>query len=94
MKEHELKTIAFCCISTGIYGYPNDKAAKLAFNTVVEWMKCNPDVLDQVIFCTFLPKDLELYTDPMEEYESKFDDDAKENVSKEIQLILISQLKI
>ena len=35
MKEHELKTIAFCCISTGIYGYSNDTTAKLAFNTVV-----------------------------------------------------------
>ena len=31
MKKHKLKTIAFCCVSTGIYGYPNDKAAKVAF---------------------------------------------------------------
>ena len=70
MKEHELKTIALCCISTGIYGYPNDKASKVAFNTVVEWMDNNPGVLDQVIFCIFLPKDLELYTDLMAEYKS------------------------
>ena len=78
MKEHEPKTIAFCCISTGIYGYPNDNAAELAFKTVVEWMKCNPDVLDQVIFCTFLPKDLELYTNLMAEYESMVEEGEKE----------------
>ena len=84
MKEHELRTIAFCCISTGIYGYPNDSAAKVAFNTVVEWMKCNPDVLDQVIFCTFLPIDLKLYTDLMAEYESKFEDGEKDEVKKEV----------
>ena len=84
MKEHELKTIALCCISTGIYGYPNDKASKVAFNTVVEWMDNNPGVLDQVIFCIFLPKDLELYTDLMAEYERKFEDGEKDEVKKEV----------
>ena len=84
MKEHGLKTIALCCISTGIYGYPNDKASKVAFNTVVEWMDNNPGVLDQVIFCTFLPKDLNLYTDLMAEYESKFEDGEKDEVKEEV----------
>jgi len=72
VKEHELKTVAFCCISTGIYGYPNDKAAKVAFSTVVEWIKSNMDVIDKIIFCTFLEKDLVLYEDLITEYEKKF----------------------
>ena len=73
MKKHNLKTIAFCCVSTGTYGYPNDKAAKLAFNKVVEWMESNPDALNQVIFCTFLPQDLKLYTELMAEYNHMFE---------------------
>ena len=78
MKDHQLKKIAFCCISTGINGYPNDSAAKLAVKTVVEWMKCNPDVLEQVIFCSSEPK--ELYTDLMAE--SEFEDGEKEEVKE------------
>ena len=36
-KEHSIRSIAFCCISTGIFGYPNAKAAKVALQTVREW---------------------------------------------------------
>ena len=74
MKENNLKTVAFCCVSTGIYGYPNGKAAKVAFETIFEWLQSNPDVVDQVIFCCFLPLDLQLYTGLMAEYKKKFKD--------------------
>ena len=78
MKENNLKSIAFCCISTGIYGYPNDKAAKVAFQTVFEWLQSNPDVVDQVIFCCFMPIDMQLYTDLMAEYEENFEVEKSE----------------
>ena len=79
VKENNLKSIAFCCISTGIYGYPNDKAAKVAFETVLDWLQSNPDVVDQVVFCCFLEIDLQLYTDLMAEYEENFEGEkAKE----------------
>ena len=38
-----LKSIAFCSISTGIFGYPLDKAAPLAIKTVGEYLDAHPD---------------------------------------------------
>uniref|UniRef100_A0A3Q4H950 Mono-ADP ribosylhydrolase 2 n=1 Tax=Neolamprologus brichardi TaxID=32507 RepID=A0A3Q4H950_NEOBR len=43
MKEHDLKTVAFPCISTGIYGFPNEPAADIALKTVKRWIEDNPD---------------------------------------------------
>ena len=84
VKEHKLKTVAFCCISTGIYGYPNEEAAKVAFITVTEWVKSNMDVVDEVIFCTFLENDFFLYEDLITQYEKKINDCEKnENNDKE-----------
>lgn len=34
---HKLKSIAFCCISTGVYNFPNDIAANIAVDTVTEY---------------------------------------------------------
>ena len=30
---------AFCCIATGVYGFPNDKAANIALETVRQWLE-------------------------------------------------------
>ncbi|GLD68565.1 O-acetyl-ADP-ribose deacetylase MACROD2 isoform X1, partial [Lates japonicus] len=43
MKEYGLSTVAFPCISTGIYGFPNEPAADIALNTVKSWIEENPD---------------------------------------------------
>ncbi|CAG2164710.1 unnamed protein product [Oppiella nova] len=64
MAEHNLKSIAFPCISTGIYGYPNEKVAQVAIGTVSKWLHTSqyaPQV-DRVIFCLFLEKDIDIYT--------------------------------
>ncbi|OUM67423.1 hypothetical protein PIROE2DRAFT_5174, partial [Piromyces sp. E2] len=37
--ENNLRSIAFNCISTGIYGFPNDKASHIALKTVREWLE-------------------------------------------------------
>jgi O-acetyl-ADP-ribose deacetylase len=60
--EKNLKTIAFPCISTGIYGYPPELAAQVAVATVREF----GSPLDEVIFCCFLATDLVLYTKLLE----------------------------
>lgn len=50
--ENACKTIAFPCISTGIYGYPIAEAAKIAVSTVVAFLS-NSDAPEKVIFVCF-----------------------------------------
>lgn len=65
--ENDCKTVAFPCISTGIYGYPNKNAAVVAIKAVKEFLEENPSI-SRVIFCVFLDKDLEIYTERLEEF--------------------------
>lgn len=51
-EKHNCKSIAFSCISTGVYGYPKEAAAKVAVNTVKAWLSQNGDKME-VIFCVF-----------------------------------------
>jgi len=55
-----LETIAFPCISTGVYGYPKAEACEVAVSAVVEWLATHqlPRI---VIFCCFESEDTELY---------------------------------
>ncbi|XP_054153343.1 macro domain-containing protein CT2219-like [Oppia nitens] len=64
MAENKLKSIAFPCISTGIYGYPNEEAANVALNTARQWLDTNPYAkeIERIIFCLFLPIDIDIYT--------------------------------
>ncbi|XP_062249567.1 ADP-ribose glycohydrolase MACROD1 isoform X3 [Platichthys flesus] len=55
------RSVAFPCISTGIYGYPPEQAVHEALATVREYLDTHHDKLDRVIFCVFLPTDKELY---------------------------------
>lgn len=56
----ELKTIAFPSISTGAYGYPIEKACKIALATIKEFVE-KEDKLDEVIFVLFTKGDFEIY---------------------------------
>ncbi len=51
--EHDLKSIAFPAISTGVYGYPADRAADIAVGTVARFVEAGSEPLRQVIFCCF-----------------------------------------
>jgi O-acetyl-ADP-ribose deacetylase (regulator of RNase III) len=51
--EHCLASIAFPAISTGIYAFPADRAARIAVGTVVSELSAHPGSLVQVIFCCF-----------------------------------------
>jgi O-acetyl-ADP-ribose deacetylase (regulator of RNase III) len=59
---HEMRSVAFCCISTGIYGYPSKHATPVALSAVREWLQedGNRTKLDRIIFCVFETKDLQL----------------------------------
>lgn len=50
--DHRIKTIAFPAISTGVYSFPIERAAKIAIETVNEFFMKN-DSIDKVIFCCF-----------------------------------------
>ena len=58
-REHELATIAFPAISTGIYGYPPDRAAEVAFATVLAELEAH-ELPHHVIFCTFGPQSTQI----------------------------------
>ncbi|XP_011692788.1 PREDICTED: O-acetyl-ADP-ribose deacetylase MACROD2-like [Wasmannia auropunctata] len=67
-KENRLRTIAFPCISTGIYGYPQRPAAKVALSTVKKFLLDNKDAVDRVIFCLFLETDKDIYEELLQKY--------------------------
>ena len=58
--ENKIKSIAFCCISTGVFSFPNDKAAEIAVKTVKKYKEETGSSI-KVIFNVFLDKDKELY---------------------------------
>ncbi|XP_043461268.1 macro domain-containing protein RSc0334-like isoform X2 [Leptopilina heterotoma] len=68
MKENDLRTIAFPCISTGIYGYPQRPAAKVALAAVKKFLIEHNEHIDRIIFCVFLPDDKEYYMDLLQKY--------------------------
>lgn len=59
-EEREMRSVAFPCISTGVYGYPPDLAAEVAVATVQE-RSALPSSLQEVIFCCFSVADLQRY---------------------------------
>ncbi len=58
--QHQLKSIAFCCISTGEFHYPREEAAQIALNTVSHWLASSGSDL-KVIFNVFKDEDLAVY---------------------------------
>ena len=60
--ENGCENIAFCCLSTGVFMFPQDKAAEIAVAAVEQWMKEHPSGgLKQVIFNVFKEDDLRIY---------------------------------
>lgn len=59
-KNMRIDTIAFCCISTGEFGYPKDKACLITLNTTKYWLKNNKYRLN-IIFSVYTDIDNELY---------------------------------
>jgi O-acetyl-ADP-ribose deacetylase (regulator of RNase III) len=58
--EQKCKSIAFPCISTGVYGYPHDLAAKTAISTVKNFLSVNKIPI-KIVFCCFLERDFLVY---------------------------------
>lgn len=58
--EYKLKSIAFCCISTGEFRFPNNKAAEIALNTVNGYKQKTKSKI-KVIFNVFKDYDCKIY---------------------------------
>lgn len=65
-KEKSLTSIAFPAISTGIYGYPLEEAARIAIKTVSEELQCI-ETLEKVVFYCFSKEAYALYRELLEE---------------------------
>lgn len=59
--ENGITSVAFCCISTGVFHFPNDKACHVAVSTVRTWFDSHPDTPMHVLFNVFKDEDLLLY---------------------------------
>ena len=59
--DNELKSVAFCCISTGVFHFPNKRAAEIAVETVSEWLHSNLGKVERVIFNVFKDEDKAIY---------------------------------
>ena len=60
MLFRSLESVAFCCISTGEFHFPNDRAAQIATGTVKEFMQKETSV-KKVVFNVFRDLDREIY---------------------------------
>jgi O-acetyl-ADP-ribose deacetylase (regulator of RNase III) len=59
---------AFPCISTGIYGYPPQNAARVALKAVRQFLAKHHNEVDQVIFCLFHDNDVDIYEKLLQMY--------------------------
>lgn len=67
------RSVAICCISTGLFGYPSNEAAAVAVAAVQTWLGGHPDALDVIAFNTFTAEDDDAYrgllSDPGADFE-------------------------
>lgn len=56
-----IRSVAFCCISTGVFGFPQEPAARIALRTVEHWLDTHRGTLDLVVFNVFRLDDLRIY---------------------------------
>jgi O-acetyl-ADP-ribose deacetylase (regulator of RNase III) len=59
--ENGLSSVAFCCLSTGVFRFPNRRASEIAAQTVTAWLDAHPGKIKRVIFNVFKDEDKRLY---------------------------------
>lgn len=68
-RQNKIRSIAFCCISTGVFGYPQVPAAQVALKTVKQYLEQHSDHgFEAIVFNTFLKTDLEIYEEFLPKY--------------------------
>ena len=59
--ENGLRSVAFCCISTGVFHFPPERAAQIVAKTVRKWLADHDGALERVIFNVFRDQDRDIY---------------------------------
>ena len=59
--KNSLRSVAFCCISTGVFHFPNQRAAEIAVQTVSAWLKEHEGSMERIIFNVFKDEDRAIY---------------------------------
>lgn len=59
--DNKIRTIAFPCISTGVFRFPKNLASKIAISTVDKFISENRDKLDKVVFNLWSDEDVKIY---------------------------------
>ena len=60
-KTNNISELAFCCLSTGIFGFPKLESAKVAIDTVISWLNNNEHSFTHIIFDVFTYEDHIIY---------------------------------
>ena len=67
---NQLRTIAFPSISTGAYGYPVDRAARVALDAVRDWIASHPELVDRVTWVLFDRTTFETYSEALDAHDN------------------------
>ena len=65
--ERGIRSVAFPSISTGVYGYPVDQAARVALQAIRDFLKEHPGVISEVRMVLFSQTDFDVYCNALEE---------------------------
>lgn len=65
---YRCRSIAFPCISTGAYGYPIEKAAKVSLLAAAQWLDAHPDIVMKIYFCCFNDREMVAYQKTIESW--------------------------
>ena len=87
LRQTGYESLAFCCISTGIYGFPNRDAAHIALSTTRQWLESNHQQVARIIFCVWESVDLSIYTELMRDHYFRVEEDF--NISTDLDVIFV-----
>lgn len=66
------RSVAFCSISTGVFGYPKEAAVKVALGAVDSWLRSHPGAIDLVVYNVFGDADQKVYSEAIQSYPKSF----------------------
>ena len=59
--EAGLDSVGLCSVSTGVFGYPKEKAAPLVVSVIDQWLSAHPDAGLRIVICAFAQEDVDAY---------------------------------